>query len=67
MVGMIPPDLSSHQECLSDTQFLIRSGHDVRFTSGGYREADADACTWAHELVPKGFSLWNIASVPWHR
>jgi hypothetical protein len=26
----------------------------------------ATACTWAREIVPSCFVLWNIASVPWH-
>jgi hypothetical protein len=27
----------------------------VTLASGGYREVDA--CTWAHQLVPDGFTL----------
>jgi hypothetical protein len=37
----------------------------VTLASAGYR--DADASTRAHELVPSGFAIWNIALVPWHR
>jgi hypothetical protein len=58
--------MAVHPACWQDRSWLSRrSAAKYSGKLGGYREADA--CTWAHELVPSCFVLWNIASVPWHR